>query len=84
MPKMSGDVLAERLRASHPDIRVLFVSGYAARNVMRRSLAVPRTAFLHKPLVPNELARKLRQLLDLPAQDQSDSRAADPGPLTDG
>ncbi len=29
MPEMSGDVLAERLRAAHPELRVVFMTGYS-------------------------------------------------------
>jgi two-component system, cell cycle sensor histidine kinase and response regulator CckA len=56
MPTMGGKELAERARALHPHLPVLFVSGYAARG----DGGLP---FLQKPFGPFELSRKVRELL---------------------
>ena len=58
LPKMSGVVLAERLRASRPDMKVLFASGYSAE------LGSPAgTRYLQKPFVAAVLAAKVREVL---------------------
>ena len=68
MPQMSGFVVAERLRARYPGLRVLFMSGFTDREAPA-ILDEPGTAFIQKPFSPDDLARNLRDLLDKsPAQ----------------
>jgi CheY-like chemotaxis protein len=61
MPGMSGHALAERLLTLQPGLRVLFMSGYAETG----STAVDGVVrhFLAKPFRPDELARKVREVL---------------------
>jgi two-component system cell cycle sensor histidine kinase/response regulator CckA len=70
MPEMSGRELAERLKPSHPDMKVLFMSGYTDKGIVHHGELVPGTAFLQKPFTPNALARKVREVLDAPAKQQ--------------
>jgi two-component system, cell cycle sensor histidine kinase and response regulator CckA len=63
MPHMSGLVLAERLRVTCPNIRVLFMSGYVDPS-QSAFLDEPTAAFIQKPFLPDDLARHLRNLLD--------------------
>jgi PAS domain S-box-containing protein len=63
MPQMSGLVLAERLRVTCPNIRVLFMSGYVDPS-QSAFLDEPTAAFIQKPFLPDDLARHLRNLLD--------------------
>jgi len=63
MPQMSGLVLAERLRVTCPNIRVLFMSGYIDPS-QSAFLDEPTAAFIQKPFLPDDLARHLRNLLD--------------------
>lgn len=63
MPGMTGRELSERVRALQPAIRVLFCSGYTA-DVMDQGPLPPYTDFLGKPFTIEELAARLRQLLD--------------------
>ncbi|MBC7837784.1 MAG: PAS domain S-box protein [Nitrospiraceae bacterium] len=65
MPKMSGLVVAERLRRIWPGTRVLFMSGYVDLT-KPDFLEEPGTAFIQKPFLPDDLARHLRDLLDRP------------------
>ena len=67
MPGMSGRQLAERLATSRPDMRVLFVSGYTDDAVMQHGIVSRPRAFLQKPFTPTALARKVREVLDAPA-----------------
>jgi PAS domain S-box-containing protein len=63
---MTGDELAQEVRAVRPDIRILFTSGYAEPEVAGRELAVDGS-WLKKPYTAKELAVRLRELLDPPA-----------------
>jgi CheY-like chemotaxis protein len=64
MPGINGRDLAEMLRASRPQIGVLYISGYTDKAFDGDSTFGPGTAFLQKPFAPEALARKVRDLLD--------------------
>jgi FixJ family two-component response regulator len=64
MPEVNGRVLAERLEALFPSLRVLFMSGYSDEAVFRHGLIRPNTAFIEKPFSERTLARKVREVLD--------------------
>jgi len=64
MPGLSGRDVAERLGASRPGIRVLFMSGYTDNVIAQRGMLDPSTAFLSKPFTPETLAAKVRDVLD--------------------
>jgi two-component system cell cycle sensor histidine kinase/response regulator CckA len=64
MPEMDGAQLADRLRSTHPDLRVLFVSGYAGDVIGDSELDGPDTAFLAKPFSPTELISAIRELTE--------------------
>ena len=55
MPGISGPQLAARLRTVCPDLPVLFISGYAGRELPPRWLDQSSTSFLRKPFTPQEL-----------------------------
>jgi DNA-binding NarL/FixJ family response regulator len=64
MPGMGGRELAELLRARHPGLKVLYVSGYTDDAVVRHGIVEAHDAFLQKPFSPLALARKVRAILD--------------------
>ncbi|MBC7925858.1 MAG: response regulator, partial [Bryobacteraceae bacterium] len=67
MPGMGGRELAQKLRAGFPRTRVLFVSGYTDAAIVTDDEPESVTAFLHKPFAPEDLARKVREVLETPA-----------------
>lgn len=69
MPEMSGRELANRLIEQAPDLKVLFVSGYTDDGLAQPGLDSSRIGFLPKPYSPEELAERVRAVL------QSDSAA---------
>ena len=64
MPGMTGPQLARDLVRWHPDLRVLFMSGYAENAVVREGLSHPSAGFIEKPFSPETLAREVRRALD--------------------
>jgi DNA-binding response OmpR family regulator len=64
LPEMSGPAVIERLLAEWPLPRVLFMSGYATEEVVKRGLLNPGTTLLRKPFTLEELARTVRGVLD--------------------
>ena len=66
MPGMSGRDLAERLGVERPGIRVLFISGYTDDTMVRRGVRDAKVAFLQKPFTLENLAKKVREVLDGP------------------
>jgi hypothetical protein len=51
------------LHASHPDLRVVYSSGYTERAVKGSDLVAHGAAFLAKPFTPDELARVVDETL---------------------
>jgi PAS domain S-box-containing protein len=64
MPGESGRVVADRLLRQWPAIRVLFMSGYAADELLRRGIAVPSETMLEKPITGDLLGHAVRRALD--------------------
>jgi PAS domain S-box-containing protein len=56
MPGMDGRTFAERLRATHPAVPVVFTSGYTDDAVVRRGIVDSSHAFLQKPFTRDQLA----------------------------
>ena len=67
MPQMNGRAVAEKLAAVQPGLRVLFTSGYPSDTVIRHGIAEARTAFIQKPYLASDLARKIREVLTNPS-----------------
>jgi PAS domain S-box-containing protein len=64
MPGMSGPVLAQRLQALRPGLEVLFISGYTNDEIDHHGVLDAGTHFLEKPVTPDALTRKIREVLD--------------------
>jgi CheY-like chemotaxis protein len=66
MPKLGGPELAVELTRLMPQLKVIFLSGYAGHAVSDIDLALPGARFLAKPLSMELLARTIRDVLDEP------------------
>jgi CheY-like chemotaxis protein len=64
MPEMGGRELVERLRARHPELRVLFMSGYADKLMTSNRAVRMGTAYLEKPFTAELLMQRLREVLE--------------------
>jgi CheY-like chemotaxis protein len=67
MPGMSGRALGDRAARLRPGIPVLYTSGFADQDVIRRGMLEEGRPFLQKPFTPHELARAVREALDAAA-----------------
>jgi len=63
MPGMSGRELAQRVTATRPETKVLFLSGYTEDAIIHEGVLEPGTAFLQKPFTLLVLSRKVREVL---------------------
>ncbi len=64
MPGMNGRELAKKLTAVDQEIKVLFMSGYTDDIISHQGVLEPGIMLINKPLVPNLLDRKIREILD--------------------
>ena len=64
MPRMSGRQLADRLLVERPEIKVLYMSGHTNDAVVRHGLSNSTIAFIQKPITPEPLMRKIREVLN--------------------
>jgi two-component system cell cycle sensor histidine kinase/response regulator CckA len=64
MPSLGGRALVDRLRATRPNIRVLYATGYVGDEVVRRGGLDPSANLLHKPFTAEQLLTAVRRSLD--------------------
>ncbi len=64
MPGMSGRKLAERLKQIHPEMKVLYMSGYTDNAILHHGILETGINFMQKPFTLENLARKVREVLD--------------------
>jgi hypothetical protein len=63
MPRMSGKELADRLKQLRPEIKVLYMSGYAADVISSRGSLDSGEDFIAKPFALDSLLTKVREVL---------------------
>ena len=74
MPLMGGKMMAEWLKTTYPDLRILFTSGYTDEAITRQGVLDAGVDFLPKPYTPSTLVRKVRELIDAPRTSGSDEK----------
>lgn len=68
-PGLSGPMVAERLQALQPGLRVLFMSGYDDTNVVQRYIVDQGHALLTKPFTERQLSKKIREVMSTDSAD---------------
>ena len=63
MPDLAGPDLADQLVQIHPEMRVLFMSGYADPAIVRHGVLKLNAAFIQKPFGSEDLNKKVQQVL---------------------
>jgi len=64
MPRKNGKEAYEEIRCMKPDMKVLFLSGYAADILDRKGLIDEGLEFILKPVSPDKLLNRIREILD--------------------
>ncbi len=64
MPDMNGKLLSDRARIERPDLKVLYTTGYTRNAIVHNGTLDAGVAFLAKPFTLDQLAHKVRQVLD--------------------
>jgi len=68
MPHMSGRELATRLGRIRGDMKVLYMSGYTDNAIVHHGILDSGIHYLQKPIVPETLARRVREVIDTPSR----------------
>jgi DNA-binding response OmpR family regulator len=58
-----GTEMAARMRAAHPGLRALFISGHSLDILQEQGIAIAPEEFLEKPFTPSQLAEKVGRIL---------------------
>jgi two-component system, cell cycle sensor histidine kinase and response regulator CckA len=66
-PGMSGPMLADKLTAMQPDLKVLYISGYDNTHVVQHYVVEKGHELLAKPFKVADLEAKMKKLLSVPA-----------------
>ena len=64
MPKKNGSMVYEEIKKTHPDIKVLFTSGYTADAMHQKGVIEDAFNFVAKPVSPGDLLKKVKEVLD--------------------
>lgn len=64
MPKKNGREAYEEIRKIKPAVRAVFTSGYTANIIHQKGILSEGLEFIHKPISPEALLRKVREILD--------------------
>jgi two-component system, cell cycle sensor histidine kinase and response regulator CckA len=71
MPRMSAPELSERLAPWHPEMKVLYMSGYTDSQIVRQGVLETDLPFLQKPFSPVALLQAVREVLANPKKKQA-------------
>jgi PAS domain S-box-containing protein len=64
MPKMNGRDLCDAIKKLNPEIKILFMSGYADDIVYKKGMLDYGVSFISKPIPADGLLKKIREILD--------------------
>ena len=64
MPGMNGRKLAEEAKRRHPELKVVFMTGYSRNAIVHQGRLDPGVDLLQKPINSGQLAAMVRKRLD--------------------
>jgi len=64
MPKKNGKEVYEEIRKTRPEIKALFMSGYATNIIQKKGILEKGLNFILKPISPTKLLRTIREVLE--------------------
>ncbi len=64
MPNMNGKEAWLNIKKQNPEVKTIFISGYAENIFTKKMFSDKNTVFLQKPVTPTVLVRKIRDMLD--------------------
>ncbi len=64
MPKKNGKEVYDAIKKGMPDIKAIFTSGYNADIIHKKGILEEGLNFISKPILPHELLKKVREVLD--------------------
>ena len=64
MPGMSGHEVAKRLKSLHPEMKVLYMSGYTDNTIVLHGVLVEGVNYIQKPFTVDALTKKIREVLE--------------------
>jgi two-component SAPR family response regulator len=73
LPGMNGRELAETAQRLRPELKVLFMTGYARNAIVHHGRLDPGVHLIQKPIMSDALGRRIRQLLDMGLSAKQDS-----------
>ena len=68
MPGMDGPSMVRKVRDKHPDMKVIFISGYTEDSLRKRMEVAGDVHFLAKPFTLQQLAGKVKAIMAGDAQ----------------
>ena len=75
LPGRNGRALAADLRATHPGLKTIFISGYPENEITKHGLEEPGLFYLPKPFSVESLVKKVRQALEEEDRDAAEAEA---------
>lgn len=64
MPEMNGRDLTNNIKIQHPDLKVLYMSGYTANVIAHRGILDSGVHFIQKPFTKTEFGTMIRKVID--------------------
>ncbi len=80
LPQLNGRQLAVRLAVLHPEMQILYMSGYTENAVVHHGILRAEVHFLQKPFKVKTLLQKVREVLAAAPENPGDGRPSPPPP----
>jgi len=64
MPGIGGRELTDHLISLHPEMKVLYMSGYTENAIVHHGILIEGINYIQKPFTVDGLTKKVREVLD--------------------